>query len=149
MQEPSRTRLPQDRRGVTRRFKIGSLKGYFTVNEVVLNGKPMPVEIFMYLAKTGGALHAFMDMTALLASMCLQYGVPLEKLCSKFIGWRFEPYGYVENSPDIKYAYSVADYVFRWLAIRYLGKTWLREFDKVAVVRAALRPVDDGDDSET
>ena len=146
VQEPKRSRLPADRRGVTRRFKIGNLKGYFTVNEVILAGKPAPVEIFMYLAKSGGALHAFMDAVAQLASMCLQYGVPLEILCEKFIGWRFEPCGYVEATPDIKYAYSVLDYIFRWLAIRYLGKPWLKTFDRIEHARLAMRPPDDDDD---
>lgn len=122
-------RFSAERRGVTQRFRIGNLKGYMTVNEAVVDGRPMPGEIFMSVAKEGATLSGFVNSTALLASMCLQSGVPLEVLCRKFIGWRFEPSGYVENSEEIKYADSVLDYIFRWLALRYLGKDWLKQLD--------------------
>jgi ribonucleoside-diphosphate reductase alpha chain len=122
-------RLGTERKGITQRFRIGNLKGYMTVNEAVIDGRPMPAEIFMYVAKEGGTLSGFVNATALLISMCLQYGVPLEELCTKFIGWRFEPEGYVENADDIKYAESMLDYIFRWMALRYLGKDWLKKLD--------------------
>jgi ribonucleoside-diphosphate reductase alpha chain len=122
-------RLAIERKGITRRFRIGNLKGYMTVNEAVVDGKPMPGEIFMSVAKEGGTLSGFVNATAILVSMCLQYGVPLEVLCSKFIGWRFEPEGYIEDADEIKYAESVLDYIFRWMALRYLGKAWLKKLD--------------------
>jgi ribonucleoside-diphosphate reductase alpha chain len=123
--------LSMERKGITQRFRIGNLKGYMTVNEAIIGGKPMPGEIFMYVAKEGGTLSGFVNATALLISMCLQYGVPLEVLCTKFIGSRFEPQGYVENSEDIKYAESMLDYTFRWMALRYLGKAWLKKLDLI------------------
>lgn len=121
-------RLPGERRGITHRFRIGNLKGYMSVNEAVVGGKPVPAELFMHVAKEGGTLSGFVNATSLLISMCLQYGVPLEELCRKFIGWRFEPEGYVD-SEEIQYAESVLDYIFRWLALRYLGAQWLQRLD--------------------
>jgi ribonucleoside-diphosphate reductase alpha chain len=129
VESPNRIHMPIERKGITQRFKIGGLKGYFTVNEIVLDQKPQPGELFISIAKVGGTLSGFANATALLISMCLQYGVPLEVLCKKFIGCKFEPAGWVENPKDIEYAESLLDYIFRWLAVRYLGKEWLDRFD--------------------
>lgn len=124
-----RFHMPMERRGITQRFKIGNYKGYFVVNEFVRGGKPQPGELFLWMAKEGGTLSGLINVMSILISLCLQYGVPLEVLCKKFIGWRFEPSGYVEGTPEIPYALSIVDYVFRWMAIHYLGEEWLEQLD--------------------
>lgn len=124
-----RFHMDTDRRGVTHRFVVGGMKCYLTINETIQGGKPVPGELFLHMAKTGATLSGFTNAVALLVSMCLQYGVPLEVLCRKFVGWRFEPWGWVENAEQIPYASSILDYVFRYLAIRYLGQPWLDLYD--------------------
>ena len=131
-QELKRVRFGRDRVGITHRFQIGNLKGYMTVNELVRDGKPVPGELFLWIAKDGSTLSGFANAVALLVSLCLQYGVPLEVLCAKFVGWRFDPSGHVPEGKDIKYAESVLDYIFQWLANRYLGPDWIRQNDELA-----------------
>ena len=124
-----RSRLPRDRSGITHRFKLGGLKGYVTVNEVDRDGRRVPAELFMWIAKEGSTLGVLANSVAMLTSICLQYGVPLQVLCAKFIGLRFEPEGHVEAKRgvkrEIKYADSFLDYVFHWIALRYLGDAWI------------------------
>jgi ribonucleoside-diphosphate reductase alpha chain len=76
-------------------------------------------EIFLKVAKQGSTLSGVMDAFAIAVSIALQYGVPLETYVEKFINTRFEPSG-MTNDPDIRFASSLVDYVFRRLALDYL-----------------------------
>ena len=80
-----------------------------------------PGAIFITMAKEGSTVSGLMDSFATAVSLALQYGVPLKVLCDKFSHMRFEPSGWTLN-PDIKYAKSIMDYIFRWLAFKFLPK---------------------------
>jgi len=79
----------------------------------------MPGEIFITMAKEGSTVSGLMDSFACAVSIGLQHGVPLKLLCEKFAHTRFEPSGWSSN-PDIGYAKSIMDYIFRWLQLRFL-----------------------------
>jgi ribonucleoside-diphosphate reductase alpha chain len=80
-----------------------------------------PGEIFITMAKEGSTVSGLMDSFATAVSLALQYGVPLKVLCDKFSHTRFEPSGWTPN-PEIRYAKSVMDYIFRWLAFKFLPR---------------------------
>jgi ribonucleoside-diphosphate reductase alpha chain len=77
-----------------------------------------PGEIFLVMAKEGSTISGLMDAFATSISLALQYGVPLKVLTDKFSHSRFEPSGYTGN-PEIPYAKSIMDYIFRWLASKF------------------------------
>jgi len=79
-----------------------------------------PGEIFLVMAKEGSTISGLMDAFATSISMALQYGVPLEALVEKFSHVRFEPSGFTKNQ-EIPYAKSITDYIFRWLASKFLS----------------------------
>jgi ribonucleoside-diphosphate reductase alpha chain len=79
-----------------------------------------PGEIFLVMAKEGSTISGLMDAFATSISMALQYGVPLEALVEKFSHVRFEPSGFTKNA-EIPYAKSITDYIFRWLASKFLS----------------------------
>jgi ribonucleoside-diphosphate reductase alpha chain len=79
-----------------------------------------PGEIFLVMAKEGSTISGLMDAFATSISMALQYGVPLEALVEKFSHVRFEPSGFTKN-PEIPYAKSITDYIFRWMASKFLS----------------------------
>jgi ribonucleoside-diphosphate reductase alpha chain len=81
-----------------------------------------PGEVFLKMAKEGSTISGLMDSVAILTSIALQYGVPLKALVDKFSHTRFEPAGFTQN-PEIPFAKSVIDYVFRWLGMRFLQET--------------------------
>ena len=83
-------------------------------------------EIFIDMHKEGSAFRALMNSFAIAVSIGLQYGVPLEEFADAFVGMRFEPAGFVEGNDAISSATSVIDYVFRELAITYLGRDDLK-----------------------
>jgi ribonucleoside-diphosphate reductase alpha chain len=111
-----RHRLQEERASITHKFKIGDHEGYITVG-LYPNGEPG--ELFITMAKEGSTVSGLMDSFALTASIALQHGVPLRLLCEKFAHTRFEPSGWSGN-PDIGYAKSIMDYIFRWLQLRFL-----------------------------
>ena len=111
-----RRHLPDERRSVTHKFSIAGHEGYITVGEYE-DGKPG--EIFVVMAKTGSTISGLVDAFATSISISLQYGVPLEVLVRKFSYTHFEPYGWTPN-PNIHFAKSIADYIFRWLEHKYL-----------------------------
>ena len=78
-----------------------------------------PGEIFIVMAKEGSTLSGVMDSFATTCSMALQYGVPLKVLVDKFSHTRFEPSGFTSN-PQVPYAKSIMDYIFRYLASKFL-----------------------------
>jgi ribonucleoside-diphosphate reductase alpha chain len=112
---PYRERLPDERRSITHKFKVGDQEGYITVG---LYEDGRPGEIFVKIAKEGSTVSGLMDSVALLTSVTLQYGVPIEDLSRKLKNTRFEPYGRT-NNPQIPWATSVVDYVFRWLERKF------------------------------
>jgi ribonucleoside-diphosphate reductase alpha chain len=114
---PARKKLPDERHSITHKFSIAGHEGYITVG-MYEDGKPG--EIFLVMAKEGSTISGLMDAFATSISMSLQYGVPLETLVEKFSHVRFEPSGFTKN-PDINYAKSITDYIFRWLASKFLS----------------------------
>ena len=109
-------RLPDERLSITHKFSVGGHEGYLTVG---LYKDGMPGEIFITMAKEGSTVSGLMDSFACAVSIGLQHGVPLKLLCEKFAHTRFEPSGWSRN-PDIGFAKSIMDYIFRWLQIRFL-----------------------------
>jgi ribonucleoside-diphosphate reductase alpha chain len=103
-------------RDTAHRFEIAGHKGYLTVG---LYPEGQPGEIFIQMSKEGSTIGGLMDTVATLTSIALQYGVPLEELVGKFACQRFEPSGFTRN-PDIRTAYSITDYVFRWLGCEFI-----------------------------
>src|SRR5215469_12816268 len=111
-----RHKLQEERMSITHKFKVGDHEGYITVG-LYPNGDPG--ELFVKMAKEGSTVSGLMDSFALAVSLALQYGVPLKTFCEKFAHTRFEPSGWSGN-PDIGYAKSIMDYIFRWLQMRFL-----------------------------
>ncbi len=115
---PLRQKLPDERRAITHKFSIAGHEGYITVG-MYEDGRPG--EIFLVMAKEGSTISGLMDAFATSVSIAFQYGVPLEALVEKFSHVRFEPSGFTKN-PDIPYAKSITDYIFRWLATKFLSQ---------------------------
>jgi len=114
--QPVRRRLPDERRSLTHKFDVQGHEGYVTVG---LYDDGTPGEIFLKMAKEGSTISGMMDAFGIQTSMALQYGVPLRVMVNKFSHMRFEPSGFTKN-PEIPIAKSIIDYIFRWLASRFL-----------------------------
>ncbi len=114
-----RTRLPQRRKGYTQKAIVGGHKVYLRTGEYE-DGRVG--EIFIDMHKEGAAFRSLMNNFAIAISIGLQYGVPLEEYVEAFTFTRFEPSGMVEGNDAIKMATSVLDYIFRELAVSYLGR---------------------------
>jgi ribonucleoside-diphosphate reductase alpha chain len=114
---PRRRRLPDERRSITHKFDIAGHEGYITVG---LYEEGQPGELFLTMAKEGSTISGFADAFAQAISYALQYGVPLQDLVDKFSHVRFEPAGMTKN-PDVRFAKSIVDYIFRWLAVKFLS----------------------------
>jgi ribonucleoside-diphosphate reductase alpha chain len=104
---------------VTHKFSVGGHEGYITVGLYPDTG--MPGEIFVTMSKEGSTISGLMDGFATAISLALQYGVPLSTLVDKFIHSRFEPSGFTNNK-EIPMAKSVMDYIFRWMALKFMEK---------------------------
>jgi ribonucleoside-diphosphate reductase alpha chain len=115
---PVRRRLPDERHAITHKFDIQGHEGYITVG---LFEDGQPGEIFLVMAKEGSTISGFADAFAQAISYALQYGVPLQALVDKFSHVRFEPSGMTRN-PEIRFAKSIVDYIFRWLASKFLSQ---------------------------
>jgi ribonucleoside-diphosphate reductase alpha chain len=113
---PVRKRLPQTRPSMTTKFEVGDAEGYITASSYPDDGIG---EIFLKTSKQGSTLAGITDAFSIAVSIGLQYGVPLETYVSKFINMKFEPSG-MTNDPDIRFATSLVDYVFRRLALDHL-----------------------------
>jgi len=120
-----RHKLPDERFSVTHKFKVGSHEGYLTVG---LYKSGLPGEVFIIMAKEGSTVSGLMDSFACAVSIALQHGVPLQLLVNKFAHTRFEPSGWTQN-PEIGYANSIMDYIFRWLELRFLKGEQQNLFD--------------------
>jgi ribonucleoside-diphosphate reductase alpha chain len=114
-----RHRLPTKRVGITQEAKIGGLKLFLRTGEYS-DGRLG--EIFIDMHKEGAAYRSLLNCFSMLTSIALQYGVPLEVLVEQFIFTRFEPQGPVTGHDRVKFATSVIDYIFRSLAVEYLGR---------------------------
>ncbi len=116
----TRRRLPLRRRGYTQKAVVGGHKVYLRTGEYD-DGRLG--EIFIDMHKEGAAFRSLMNNFAIAISIALQYGVPLEEFVEAFTFTRFEPSGIVEGNDAIKMATSILDYLFRELAISYLGRS--------------------------
>jgi len=117
VETPKRRKLPDERNSITHKFDIAGHEGYITVG---LFDDGTPGEIFLTMAKEGSTISGFADAFAQAISYALQYGVPLQVLVDKFSHARFEPSGMTKN-PEIRFAKSIVDYIFRWLATKFLS----------------------------
>ncbi|HAH08725.1 MAG TPA: vitamin B12-dependent ribonucleotide reductase, partial [Alphaproteobacteria bacterium] len=118
-----REKMPTRRKGYTQKAIVGGHKVYLRTGEYD-DGRLG--EIFIDMYKEGAAFRAMMNNFAIAVSLGLQYGVPLEEYVEAFTFTRFEPAGMVQGNDSIKNATSVLDYVFRELAVSYLGRNDLR-----------------------
>jgi ribonucleoside-diphosphate reductase alpha chain len=114
--QPVRQKLPRTRSGRTFEFRVADCKGFATIGEYE-NGQPG--EIFLTVSKQGSTMAGIMDAFAKSISYGLQYGVPLRAFVEAFTNMRFEPAGMTDD-PDIRFASSIMDYLFRRLALEYL-----------------------------
>jgi ribonucleoside-diphosphate reductase alpha chain len=115
----TRVRLPKKRHGFTQEAKVGGHKIFLRTGEYQ-NGQLG--EIFIDMHKEGAAFRSLMNCFAMSVSIGLQYGVPLETFVEQFTFTRFEPQGLVEGHPNIKFATSIVDYLFRVLGVEYLHR---------------------------
>src|SRR5438128_12389503 len=115
----SRRKLPSKRYGITQEAKVGGNKVFLRTGEY---GDGTLGEIFIDMHKEGAALRSVMNCFAMLVSIALQYGVPLEVLVEQFVFTRFEPQGPVQGHDRVKFATSVIDYIFRTLGVEYLKR---------------------------
>lgn len=122
-QEPittlERKRLPDCRPSLTHKFSIAGHEGYLTVG-LYEDGKPG--EIFVTISKEGTFVSGLLDAWATMVSIALQFGAPLELLVDKLKGHTYDPQGVTAN-PDIRIAKSITDYIARFLALKFLGKS--------------------------
>lgn len=114
-----RRRLPKKRRGFTQEARVGGQKVYLRTGEYEDGALG---EIFIDIHKEGAAFRSMMNCFAIAVSLGFQYGVPLDEYVNVFTFTRFEPQGTVDH-PNVKYATSIIDYIFRVLGMEYLGRT--------------------------
>jgi ribonucleoside-diphosphate reductase alpha chain len=133
---PVRRHLPVERHSITHKFAVAGHEGYLTIG---MYEDGTPGEIFIVMAKEGSTLSGVMDSFATTCSMALQYGVPLKVLVDKFSHTRFEPSGFTSN-PQVPYAKSIMDYIFRYLASKFLPAEEAKALG-VQVDQPALTPL--------
>lgn len=109
----TRQRLPDTRQSIIHKFSVDQYEGYITVG-FYEDGRPG--EVFIKISKHGSTISGLLDTIAVLTSLALQYGVPIEALARKFEFTRFEPAGWTKN-PELRHAHSLVDYIFRWLGL--------------------------------
>jgi ribonucleoside-diphosphate reductase alpha chain len=136
-----RHKLQDERASVTHKFNVGGHEGYITVG---LYPSGEPGEIFITMAKEGSTVSGLMDSFSCAISLALQHGVPLKMLCEKFAHTRFEPSGWSGN-PDIGFAKSIMDYIFRWLHLRFLTGQQQMLFENLGFKRSASQLPEAGD----
>lgn len=112
-----RKKLPNDRNAVTHKFSVGDQEGYIIVG---LYEDGSPGELFVFCSKQGSTVSGLVDAVAIMMSLGLQWGVPLEDIVGKFKQTRYDPAGLTSN-PKIPTATSILDYIARWLEDRFLG----------------------------
>jgi ribonucleoside-diphosphate reductase alpha chain len=130
---PRRRKLPDERLSITHKFSVAGHEGYLHVG---LYEDGSPGEVFIKMSKEGSTLSGVMDTLALSLSMNLQYGVPLDVLCEKLVGARFEPGGMTANK-EIPMVKSLMDYMGRWFALKFLPKEKAKKFHNPDLVDMA------------
>jgi len=138
--QTGRRRLPTRRKGYTQKASVGGHKLYLRTGEYEDGALG---EIFIDMHKEGASFRSLMNSFAMAISIGLQYGVPLEEYVDAFAFTRFEPSGMVTGNDAIKMANSVLDYIFRELAISYLGRTDLAHTDPESFLPDSLGSADD------
>ncbi|MEL7487919.1 MAG: vitamin B12-dependent ribonucleotide reductase, partial [Pseudomonadota bacterium] len=123
---PGRRRLPDRRKGYIQKAIVGGHKVYLHTGEFD-DGELG--EVFIDMHKEGAAFRSLMNNFAIAVSLGLQYGVPLEEFVDAYVFTRFDPSGPVQGNDQIKHATSILDYIFRELAISYLGRSDLAHMD--------------------
>ncbi len=129
--ERERDKLPTRRKGYTQKATVGGHKVYLRTGEYD-DGRCG--EIFIDMHKEGAAFRSLMNNFAIAISLGLQYGVPLDEYVDAFTFTRFEPAGLVQGNETIKNATSILDYIFRELAVSYLGRSDLAHVDPREIV---------------
>jgi ribonucleoside-diphosphate reductase alpha chain len=119
-----RRKMPDRRKGYIQKATVGGHKVYLHTGEFDSGELG---EIFIDMHKEGAAFRSLMNNFAIAISIALQYGVPLEEFVDAFVFTRFEPAGDVEGNDSIRHATSILDYLFRELAVSYLGRDDLAE----------------------
>ncbi len=114
--KPIRQKLPRSRSARTFEFRVADCKGFATIGEYE-NGQPG--EIFLTVSKQGSTMAGIMDAFAKSISYGLQYGVPIRAYVEAFVNMKFEPAGMTDD-PDVRFAGSIMDYLFRRLALEYM-----------------------------
>ena len=137
-----RERLPDRRKGYTQKAVVGGHKVYLRTGEYA-DGRLG--EIFIDMHKEGAAFRSLMNNFAIAVSVGLQYGVPLEEFVDAFTFTRFEPAGPVRGNEAIKNATSILDYLFRELAVSYLGRYELAHVDPSEIGSTTLGSGDAGE----
>jgi ribonucleoside-diphosphate reductase alpha chain len=132
-----RRKLPFRRKGYTQKAKIGTHSVYLRTGEYE-NGQLG--EIFIDMHKEGAAFRSLMNCFAIAISLGLQHGVPLDEFVDAFVYTRFEPNGVVIGNPNIKMSTSIIDYLFRELAVTYLGRNDLSHIENHAELQRS--PID-------
>ncbi len=135
-----RRRLPDRRKGYTQKANVGGHKVFLRTGEYDDGALG---EIFIDMHKEGAAFRSLMNSFAIAISIGLQHGVPLERFVDQFLFSRFEPNGLVKGNSRIKMATSVIDYLFRELAINYLGRNDLAHVDPEALRHDTLHNEDE------
>jgi ribonucleoside-diphosphate reductase alpha chain len=131
----TREKLPNRRKGYTQKAVVGGHKVYLRTGEYE-DGRLG--ELFIDMHKEGAAFRSLMNNFAIAISLGLQYGVPLEEYVEAFTFTRFEPAGLVQGNDTIKNATSILDYIFRELAVSYLGRSDLAHVEPEAIGYMAL-----------
>ena len=141
-----RERMPGRRKGYTQKASVGGHKVYLRTGEYDDGALG---EIFIDMHKEGAAFRSLMNNFAIAISLGLQYGVPLEEYVEAFTFTRFEPAGLVQGNETIKNATSILDYIFRELAVSYLGRNDLAHVDPREIVgETGLGSSDDETDEQ-
>ena len=135
-----REKLPNRRKSYTQKATVGGHKVYLHTGEYE-DGRLG--EIFIDMHKEGAAFRSLMNNFAIAISLGLQYGVPLEEYVDAFTFTRFEPAGLVQGNDTIKNATSILDYIFRELAVSYLGRNDLAHVDLSEVANTGLGSTDE------
>lgn len=141
-----RQRLPFRREGYTQKVKIGGQSVYLRTGEYE-NGQLG--EIFIDMHREGAAFRSLLNCFAISISLGLQHGVPLEEFVDAFVFTKFDPSGMVSGNPHVKMTTSVIDYIFRELAVSYLGREDLAHVSGDEITTRALRPTPGGEVVET
>jgi ribonucleoside-diphosphate reductase alpha chain len=135
-----RQRLPFRREGYTQKVKIGGQSVYLRTGEYE-NGQLG--EIFIDMHREGAAFRSLLNCFAISISLGLQHGVPLEEFVDAFVFTKFEPSGMVNGNPHVKMSTSVIDYIFRELAVTYLGREDLAHVPADQIHTRDLRPMEE------